>query len=65
MIYLVGNRVDLEELREVSIQEAKRCVKDNHFHNFLETSALTGENVQELFASITKHLYIVNKSKLD
>ena len=65
IIYLVGNRVDLEEMREVSKIDAKKCVKDNQFHNYMETSALTGENVKELFSNVTKHLYIANKHKLD
>lgn len=62
---MVGNRVDLEEMREVSRSEGKDNVKNNEFHNFIETSAKSGENVKELFCTITKHLYIANKNKLD
>lgn len=64
-MYLVGNRADLEENREVSTAQAKRFAKDYNFQNFFETSALTGHNISELFETITKHLYLVNKNKLD
>ena len=32
---------------------------------FYETSAKTGQNVHEVFETLAKHLYLVNKSKLD
>ena len=31
----------------------------------METSALTGYNIDEMFLTISKHLYIENSSKLD
>ena len=31
----------------------------------METSALTGQNVDKLFENIVKHLYVINKSKLE
>jgi GTPase SAR1 family protein len=65
LVYLVGNRIDLEENREVPRQEALSCMRQHGFHQLIETSALTGENVQEVFVSLTKHLYIANKNKLD
>ena len=30
----------------------------------METSALTGHNIQALFETLTKHLYLENNSKL-
>lgn len=66
LVYLVGNRVDLgEEYRQVSHSDAVKCVQEKHLDNFFETSAKTGLNVVELFHSLTKHLYIQNKAKLD
>jgi hypothetical protein len=40
-------------------------MKEKRFNNFFETSAKTGQNVNELFFSLTKHLYMQNKPKLD
>lgn len=68
LVYLVGNRVDLAEfsdLRQVSYEEGVRCMVEKRFNNFYETSAKTGQNVNELFFSLTKHLYLQNKPKLD
>ncbi|KAF9411382.1 Ras- protein Rab-4A, partial [Podila epigama] len=47
-LMLVGNKVDLEEDREVSYLEASRFAQENEM-TFLETSALTGEGVEETF----------------
>lgn len=68
MVYLVGNRVDLAEvgeLRQVSLSEAVTLAREKRLDNVFETSAKTGFNVVELFQSLTKHLYLNNKSKLD
>ncbi|KAG0267132.1 Ras- protein Rab-4B [Actinomortierella ambigua] len=46
-LMLVGNKLDLEE-REVSYLEASRFAQENEMA-FLETSALTGEGVEETF----------------
>lgn len=40
-------------------------MKKEKMHHFIETSALTGQNVNEVFSIITKHLYIENKDRLD
>ncbi|CDW79731.1 UNKNOWN [Stylonychia lemnae] len=63
--YLVGNRVDLEDSREISHQEGSSLAKDKRFGNFFETSAKTGQNIRELFIQVTKHLYLKNKDRLD
>ena len=47
-ILLVGNKADLETKREVGIQQAKDF-GDKHHLEYLETSALSGQNVQESF----------------
>ncbi|KAK3845166.1 MAG: ras family-domain-containing protein [Linnemannia gamsii] len=46
-LMLVGNKLDLED-REVSYLEASRFAQENEM-TFLETSALTGEGVEETF----------------
>ena len=40
-------------------------MKDLNLDNHIETSALTGANIGELFVTITKHLYLENSSKLN
>lgn len=47
-IVLVGNKVDLTAEREVTFLEASRFAQENGLI-FLETSALTGEGVTEVF----------------
>lgn len=48
VIVLVGNKKDLEADREVTFLEASRFAQENELM-FLETSARTGENVEETF----------------
>jgi hypothetical protein len=60
----VGNFADEEEQREVSKQEALQLVKELGFHHYIETSAFTGLNINELFETLTKHLYVLNEHKL-
>lgn len=52
-VLLVGNKKDLEEDREVTFLEASRFAQENELM-FLETSALTGENVEEAFLKCSK-----------
>jgi len=64
-VYLVGNFADMEEEREVQQADALELVKTNNYHNYFETSALTGQNVQTLFEVLTKHLFLINESRLE
>lgn len=52
-ILLVGNKKDLEEDREVTFLEASNFAQENELI-FLETSAKTGENVEEAFLKCSK-----------
>ena len=45
---LIGNKSDLNESRQVSLEEGKNLADEN-FMQFYETSALTGENVETVF----------------
>mmetsp|Transcript_53004 Transcript_53004/g.133281 ORF Transcript_53004/g.133281 Transcript_53004/m.133281 type:complete len:222 (-) Transcript_53004:87-752(-) len=47
-VVLVGSKVDLEDQRQVTFMEATRFAQENGIH-FFEGSALTGENVEEVF----------------
>jgi len=53
IIILVGNKKDLEEAREVTFLEAINFAQENDLI-FLETSAKTGENVEESFLKCAK-----------
>jgi GTPase SAR1 and related small G proteins len=50
---LVGNKLDLAENRQVEMGEGAKYAQENGL-NFLETSALTGENVHEVFQILSK-----------
>jgi small GTP-binding protein len=52
---LVGNKVDLESNRKVPIEEAQTYSDENGLI-FMETSAKTSTNVNELFVAIAKAL---------
>jgi len=48
VVLLVGNKKDLETKRDVNFLEASNFAQENDMM-FMETSALTGENVEEAF----------------
>ncbi|XP_078287085.1 ras-related protein Rab-4B [Rhinoraja longicauda] len=58
VIILCGNKKDLDADREVTFLEASRFAQENELI-FLETSALTGENVEEAFLKCART--ILNK----
>ncbi|CAO1402871.1 unnamed protein product [Diamesa hyperborea] len=53
VILLVGNKKDLDEEREVTFLEASNFAQENDLI-FLETSAKTGENIEESFLKCSK-----------
>lgn len=55
VIVLVGNKKDLEAEREVTFLEASRFAQENDLM-FLETSALTSENVEETFLKCARNI---------
>ncbi|CBZ53185.1 putative Ras family domain-containing protein [Neospora caninum Liverpool] len=57
-IIAVGNKVDLKEKRAVSFLEASRFAQENDIL-FLETSAFTGEGVEDVFVKVAR--LILNK----
>merc|ERR1712146_142041 len=55
VIALAGNKCDLASKRKVESSEASEYAKDNGLY-FLETSAKTALNVEDLFKAIAKKL---------
>ncbi|XP_002158483.2 ras-related protein Rab-4B isoform X1 [Hydra vulgaris] len=55
VIILLGNKKDLEADREVTFLEASRFAQENELM-FLETSAATGENVEEAFLKCSRSI---------
>ena len=56
-IILIGNKVDLEDKREVSKENGEKFCSDHNLSCFMETSAKTGFNAQNLFKKAGSILY--------
>jgi len=52
---LIGNKIDLEEFREVSTEDGQKFAKDYDIQ-FFESSAKNGTNVKECFDQLIKSL---------
>ncbi|MHA1385675.1 MAG: Rab family GTPase [Candidatus Helarchaeota archaeon] len=59
---VVGNKKDLEENRNVKLKEAEDYLKGKKSYALLESSAKTGETVNEMFLKIAKSI-IIEKAK--
>ena len=57
---MVGNKIDLDDEREVTFEEGKNLA-DQYGFNYIETSAKTGTNINELFIELAENIY--NKFK--
>ena len=56
-IFLIGNKCDLEDKRRVTKDSGQDFSENNKFNLFMETSAKTGFNAQNLFIEASKLLY--------
>eukprot|EP01120_Amphizonella_sp_Union-15-10_P005593 TRINITY_DN166_c0_g3_i4.p1 TRINITY_DN166_c0_g3~~TRINITY_DN166_c0_g3_i4.p1 ORF type:complete len:193 (+),score=30.24 TRINITY_DN166_c0_g3_i4:41-580(+) len=62
-IMLVGNKSDLEDQRAVTLDEGEKFARENGLL-FLETSAKTAANVEEIFNRIAGQIYEKRSSYL-
>ena len=62
LVYLIGNRVDEEDKRQVDREQAVEYCKANNIDKFFETSAKSGENVEKVFSLAAKELH---KAKIE
>ena len=60
IVFVVGNKLDLEEERKISKEEGYNYVKENNHALFIETSALKKINVKEMFYKALVELYKLN-----
>ncbi len=64
-ILLVGNKLDLEENRDVSKDEVEKLKKTYNISSSMEISTKTGENLEEMFLKLTEMMYIQWKKSLN
>ncbi|MHA1975129.1 MAG: Rab family GTPase [Candidatus Hodarchaeales archaeon] len=64
-MYLVGNKNDLIEEREISFEDGKEASQRLNMENFFETSAKTGNHIQETFEHMAAYLVESNKDNIE
>lgn len=60
---LVGNKRDLENIREVSVEEGKNLAEEEGMF-YIETSALDSTNVKEAFEIVIRDIYVKVSRKI-
>ena len=60
-LFLVGNKTDLENQRQVTTEEANTLCKDLEIDFFIESSAKTGLNAEKIFIQAAKLLFKESK----
>ena len=56
-VFLIGNKAELKKKRVINKDEAEKYKNDYDLDYFIETSAKTGMNAQEIFVQAAKTLY--------
>ena len=62
VIYLVGNKIDLVNNREISTKEAENFAKKENI-KYIETSAVKNMNVTDVFTSLLNNIYEIKKEE--
>ena len=62
---MIGNKSELEDSREVTFDRAVEFAKMNKIHKCFETSAKTGQNVEEVFSCACKEVQMKNDKKAE
>ena len=57
LIFLVANKKDKEHEREVSTEKGESFAREKGLHGFFETSAKSGEGVEDTFMSAARMLF--------
>ena len=57
LVYLIGNKCDLEEERKIQKYEGEELKNQYNFNYFMETSAKTGSNIINLLDKIAINIY--------
>ena len=61
-IFIIGNKFDKENERQVTYKEAKEFSLSSRTKYFTECSAKTGYNVENIFQEVVKYLYTACKN---
>ena len=56
-VFLIGNKIDLENERQITKEQGEQFAKDNKINGFMEASAKTGVNAQKIFIQAATTLY--------
>ena len=64
VIYLIGNKIDLEYKRIVYYENGKQIALKEKINFFGEVSAKTNENIMEIYNQFYKEIFYKNKEKI-
>lgn len=56
IIFLVGNKKDLEPLRQVSFEDGRKLATEERVAGFFETSAKDNNNIEQVFVELAEKL---------
>jgi GTPase SAR1 family protein len=63
-LYLVGNKNDLEDERQISFSEGQKAQERYRVEHFFETSAKTGDHIQATFEHLAVSLISASRDTI-